>query len=101
VVETPVEPEPALDSSTVDSQTAETDVVDDAGGQELEEVVVETPVEPEPAVDSGTVDTQTVETDAVEDSGGQEPQEVVVETPLSAADDGGDDPTLLGAPPAD
>jgi hypothetical protein len=37
----------------------------------------------------------------VDDSGGQEPVEPVVETPQPAADDGGDDPIVLGAPPAD
>jgi hypothetical protein len=101
VVADPVEPEPVVDSSTVDSQTVEPDPVADSGGQELVEPVVADPVEPEPAVDSGTVDSQTVQTDVVADSGGQEPVEPVVETPQPAADDGGDDPIVLGAPPAD
>jgi len=97
----PVEPEPVVDSGTVETPTGETDVVADAGGQESEEVIVETPVEPESTVDSDTVDTPTGETDVVDDAGGQEPEEVVVETPLPTADDGGDGPVVLGAPPAD
>jgi hypothetical protein len=75
--------------------------VDESAGAALEEPVLAAHVEPEPAVDTDTVDTQTVDTDPADDSGGQEPEEVVVETPQPAADDGGDDPIVLGAPPAD
>jgi len=95
------EPEPDDAGVTEDGQDQVPASVDQSGGAALEEPAAEIPVEPEPATDSGGDDTTTVETAAVDDSGGEELEEVVAETPLPAADDGGDDPMLVGAPPAD
>jgi hypothetical protein len=95
------EPEPDDAGVSEEGQDEILPSVDESAGAALEEPIVAAPVEPEPAADSSTVDSQTVETDVVDFSGGQELEEVVVETPLPAADDGGDYPMSVGAPPAD